>query len=382
MLIRLRFVAGDRARRRTRSSAGSARSSGGARSSPTRSRAVRAMKRRIEDERLEAGRDLEADLKEGPGGIRDVEFLVQAFQLFFGGREPALRTGNVLARARRARAAGPARTRRSPTRSATRTCGCVAPSTRVQMVEERQTQAFPRDAARAARAGAAHGLRRARGPARARRAARRLDARARGGAHALREPGAREQRCRCRLERALEAALARLAAAPRLANARRAARRAARPGRRGDAQLDGAPLRGARPRAGRERRVGALPRRSRPALLARLAALEPGCAASGARRARRRVELPDPASALEDFLDALRLLRRDEMLFAACLQLGGARVASTRSPTSSRCSPRLCCERALAAAEGARAGECSACSRCSAWASSPAASSPTTPTST
>ena len=58
---------------------------------------VRAMKQRIESERRVAGRDLDHDLKEGPGGIRDVEFLVQAFQLFFGGREPALRTGNVLA---------------------------------------------------------------------------------------------------------------------------------------------------------------------------------------------------------------------------------------------------------------------------------------------
>jgi glutamate-ammonia-ligase adenylyltransferase len=59
--------------------------------------AVREMKHRIESERREAGRDLEACLKEGPGGIRDVEFLVQAFQLLHGGRQPSLRTGNVLA---------------------------------------------------------------------------------------------------------------------------------------------------------------------------------------------------------------------------------------------------------------------------------------------
>lgn len=57
---------------------------------------VRHMKARIEDERRGAGRDLEADVKEGPGGIRDVEFLVQSLQLFHGGREPRLRTGNVL----------------------------------------------------------------------------------------------------------------------------------------------------------------------------------------------------------------------------------------------------------------------------------------------
>ena len=58
--------------------------------------AVRAMKARIENERRRAGRDIEADLKEGPGGIRDVEFFVQSLQLFYGGREDLLRSGNVL----------------------------------------------------------------------------------------------------------------------------------------------------------------------------------------------------------------------------------------------------------------------------------------------
>jgi glutamate-ammonia-ligase adenylyltransferase len=58
--------------------------------------AVRDMKHRIEAERREARRDLEVDLKEGPGGIRDVEFLVQALQLFLGGRTPEIRTGNTL----------------------------------------------------------------------------------------------------------------------------------------------------------------------------------------------------------------------------------------------------------------------------------------------
>ncbi len=63
---------------------------------PAAIRAVHAMKLRIEAERRSAGRDLEVDLKEGPGGIRDVEFLVQALQLFHGGRQPELRTGHVL----------------------------------------------------------------------------------------------------------------------------------------------------------------------------------------------------------------------------------------------------------------------------------------------
>jgi glutamate-ammonia-ligase adenylyltransferase len=59
-------------------------------------RSVRDMKARIEEERRRAGRDLEVDVKEGPGGIRDVEFLVQSLQLFHGGNEASLRTGNVL----------------------------------------------------------------------------------------------------------------------------------------------------------------------------------------------------------------------------------------------------------------------------------------------
>jgi len=59
-------------------------------------RDVRDMKHRIETERRDAGRDIDACLKEGPGGIRDVEFLVQAFQLLHGGHHPDLRTGNVV----------------------------------------------------------------------------------------------------------------------------------------------------------------------------------------------------------------------------------------------------------------------------------------------
>ena len=57
---------------------------------------VREMKHRIERERRAAGRNLDHELKEGPGGIRDVEFTVQALQLFYAGHHPALRTGNVL----------------------------------------------------------------------------------------------------------------------------------------------------------------------------------------------------------------------------------------------------------------------------------------------
>jgi len=50
---------------------------------------LREMKAMIEAE--VARKDMADDLKRGPGGIREVEFLVQALQLIRGGREPALR---------------------------------------------------------------------------------------------------------------------------------------------------------------------------------------------------------------------------------------------------------------------------------------------------
>src|SRR5690606_28069724 len=39
---------------------------------------------------------MENDVKLGPGGIREVEFVGQAFQLIRGGREPALREREIL----------------------------------------------------------------------------------------------------------------------------------------------------------------------------------------------------------------------------------------------------------------------------------------------
>ena len=111
---------------------------------PGVARAVREMKSRIESERRGAGRDLEADLKEGPGGIRDVEFLVQAFQLFHGGRHPELQDGNVLD------------TLSALDRLALLPASAVADLAEgytwlrraehaLQLVEERQIRAFPRD---------------------------------------------------------------------------------------------------------------------------------------------------------------------------------------------------------------------------------------------
>jgi glutamate-ammonia-ligase adenylyltransferase len=107
--------------------------------------AVRDMKTRIENERRDAGRDLDADLKEGPGGIRDIEFIVQSLQLFYGGRQRELRTGNVL-----------------DSLAALHDLGLLPPAVTaslsdaylwlrraehaVQLPEEQQTARFPRDA--------------------------------------------------------------------------------------------------------------------------------------------------------------------------------------------------------------------------------------------
>lgn len=55
---------------------------------------LRGMKAMIEAE--VARKDMADDLKRGPGGIREVEFLVQAIQLIRGGREPALRCRGLL----------------------------------------------------------------------------------------------------------------------------------------------------------------------------------------------------------------------------------------------------------------------------------------------
>ena len=109
--------------------------------------AVHDMKARIEDERRRAGRDLEVDLKEGPGGIRDVEFLVQALQLFHGGRHAGLRTGNVpdaLAElGGLGLLPGPTAERLTTAYLWLRRAEHCA-----QLVEERQVHAFPRNAGR------------------------------------------------------------------------------------------------------------------------------------------------------------------------------------------------------------------------------------------
>ncbi len=65
---------------------------------------LREMKRLIDAE--VARQDLAQNLKLGPGGIREIEFMVQLVQLVRGGREPALRTASLLAALAAATSAG------------------------------------------------------------------------------------------------------------------------------------------------------------------------------------------------------------------------------------------------------------------------------------
>ena len=68
---------------------------------------IRQMRQRLEDTAAAAG-----DLKRGPGGIVDIEFLVQMLQLKHAGGNPRLRAANTLAALGRVAQGGPARGRR------------------------------------------------------------------------------------------------------------------------------------------------------------------------------------------------------------------------------------------------------------------------------
>ncbi|HUO46202.1 MAG TPA: bifunctional [glutamine synthetase] adenylyltransferase/[glutamine synthetase]-adenylyl-L-tyrosine phosphorylase [Acidimicrobiia bacterium] len=59
-------------------------------------REIRHIKARVEKERVPAGEDADFHLKLGPGGLSDVEFLVQLWQLRLGHRYPNLRTTSTL----------------------------------------------------------------------------------------------------------------------------------------------------------------------------------------------------------------------------------------------------------------------------------------------
>ncbi len=91
--------------------------------------------------------DYGPNIKLGPGGIREVEFIVQALQLVRGGREPGLRvrgTLPALAAHRRARAAAEPPVPRPCARP---TCFLRNVEHRLQYRDDQQTQTLPSDAA-------------------------------------------------------------------------------------------------------------------------------------------------------------------------------------------------------------------------------------------
>jgi glutamate-ammonia-ligase adenylyltransferase len=66
---------------------------------------IKALKRRMERRAIQAGSD-DADVKEGRGGIRDIEFTIQFLQLLGGGDHASVRTANTLEAIRRLAAVG------------------------------------------------------------------------------------------------------------------------------------------------------------------------------------------------------------------------------------------------------------------------------------
>lgn len=100
-----------------------------------------AMRDRISDAARHG--DLASDLKRGPGGIREVEFLVQAQQLVWGGRDPELRTPGTLEAMRRleARSVLPDHVQADRLSAAYRFLRAV--EHRLQWAEEAQTQRLP-----------------------------------------------------------------------------------------------------------------------------------------------------------------------------------------------------------------------------------------------
>jgi len=115
-----------------------------------------AMRDRIAD----AARDLRNDLKKGPGGIREIEFLIQATQLIWAGRDPSLRVRGTLDALRRLvdRGALPADLDADALADAYRFLRCI--EHRLQWPDEAQTQRLPPEDDEAAwqRLAAASGL--------------------------------------------------------------------------------------------------------------------------------------------------------------------------------------------------------------------------------
>jgi glutamine synthetase adenylyltransferase len=101
--------------------------------------------------------DYAQNIKLGPGGIREIEFIVQALQIVRGGREPALRARGTLPALAAAAERGLLPPRPSM-RCATRTCTCAISSTVCSIAttgRRRRCPPRPRNARRSRRPWAA-----------------------------------------------------------------------------------------------------------------------------------------------------------------------------------------------------------------------------------
>ncbi|TDK22723.1 bifunctional [glutamate--ammonia ligase]-adenylyl-L-tyrosine phosphorylase/[glutamate--ammonia-ligase] adenylyltransferase [Luteimonas aestuarii] len=101
---------------------------------------LRAMKAMIAAE--VARKELADDIKRGPGGIREVEFLAQSLQLIRGGREPALRERRLLPALRALRDAGHVPDETEAALAEAYRC-LRRVENRLQMLRDAQTHALP-----------------------------------------------------------------------------------------------------------------------------------------------------------------------------------------------------------------------------------------------
>ena len=104
---------------------------------------IKALKRRIERRAITTGDD-DADVKEGRGGIRDIEFTIQFLQLLGGGDTPAVRTPNTLEAIRRLAAAGSLTDQEREILERNYTLLRTVEH-RLQVLYDRQTHVLPRD---------------------------------------------------------------------------------------------------------------------------------------------------------------------------------------------------------------------------------------------
>ena len=104
---------------------------------------IKALKRRIERRAIRTGSD-DTDIKEGRGGIRDIEFTIQFLQLLAGGDTPSIRSGTTLEAIRRLADAGSLTDKEREILERTYTLLRTVEH-RIQVLYDRQAHVVPRD---------------------------------------------------------------------------------------------------------------------------------------------------------------------------------------------------------------------------------------------